>query len=251
MKLKRLVKLKEIKTYYCEAADGEIGSLEDIYFDDSCLAVQFVIVHSKLRLAGRKVLISPFTIGKIDEKNQLVYVELALQQIKNSPPLDTDQPISRQYEEKYFQYYGWPPYWDRLSWPNTSPLKSSTVIALNRIQEVSTRPENHLHEASQILNFGVVSTEGKIGWLNDLIIDTHYWVIRYLEIDTRKWLHSKDFALITPTTIASINWPENRICVDLDREALQKAPPYDANAPISRQYESQILKHYSEKIYWK
>ena len=38
-------------------------------------------------------------------------MNLTKEQIEESPPLDEDAPISRQYEIKYFQYYQYPYYW--------------------------------------------------------------------------------------------------------------------------------------------
>jgi hypothetical protein len=251
MKLKRLIKLNDIKTYDCEAADGEIGSYEDMYFDDTYFAVRFLLINTQKWLQGRKILLSPFTVGSIDEQNRLMYIELAQQQIKNSPPLGTNQTVSRHYEEKYFEYYDWPPYWDTISWPSTLPLRASAVAASRLSREISPHYENHLHRASQILDCVVSVSEGIIGKLTNFVIDTHYWVIRYLEIDTHNRMNGTNTALVTPTLILSINWPENRISVDISLDNLQNAPRYDANKPISRDYESRLLQYYGERIYWK
>ena len=38
-------------------------------------------------------------------------MNLTRKQIEESPSIDTHKPVSRQYEEEYYQYYGWPSYW--------------------------------------------------------------------------------------------------------------------------------------------
>ena len=38
-------------------------------------------------------------------------VKLTKQQIKDSPEIDTDRPVSRQMETSVYDYYGWSPYW--------------------------------------------------------------------------------------------------------------------------------------------
>jgi hypothetical protein len=251
MRLKRLVKLNDLNAYNCEAADGKIGPYGDIYFDASRFAVRFLVVNTQEWLTGRKVLLSPFTIGTIDEQNQLIYIELDRQQIRNSPPLGADQPVTRRYEEQYFKYYGWPPYWDNISWPHTRLLRASSISATRPNRSLPSHSENHLHRASQILGYGVAVAEGRIGKLSDFVIDTHYWVIRYMEIDTRNYLNSKKYALITPSMLLGIDWPEKDISVDVSRKTMQNAPPYDVNKPISRDYESRLLNYYGEVNYWK
>jgi hypothetical protein len=38
-------------------------------------------------------------------------VNLTRKQIEDSPAIETHKPVSRQYEEEYHRYYGWPYYW--------------------------------------------------------------------------------------------------------------------------------------------
>jgi hypothetical protein len=251
MKLKRLIKLSDIKNCKFLAADGDIGTCKDIIIDDGCLTIRFFSVVSKKWLPERKILLSPFTVGAIDEQNQLVYIELAQQQIKNSPPLGADQPISRLYEEKYFTYYDWPPYWDTLSWPNTSHLRTSVIATHHPDENIAPNTENHLQRANRILGYDVVDAEGKVGQLKDFIVDTHYWVIRFLEIGIHNSLDDTNFTLIPPSVILGVNWPDNRITVDLNCEILQNAPTHNADEPISKEFETQLLKYYQEEFYRK
>jgi hypothetical protein len=45
-------------------------------------------------------------------------VKLTKKQIESSPALASHKPVSRQYEEEYYRYYGWPTYW----WPDPEKL---------------------------------------------------------------------------------------------------------------------------------
>ncbi len=38
-------------------------------------------------------------------------VSITKEQVKNSPDIDTNKPASRQNEEQYMGYYGYPTYW--------------------------------------------------------------------------------------------------------------------------------------------
>ena len=38
-------------------------------------------------------------------------MNLTRKQIEDSPSIESHKPVSRQYEEEYYRYYGWPYYW--------------------------------------------------------------------------------------------------------------------------------------------
>ena len=48
------------------ALDGDVGHVEDLYFDDRSWAVRYLVTDTGSWLAGRKVLISPHAFGGLD-----------------------------------------------------------------------------------------------------------------------------------------------------------------------------------------
>ncbi len=47
------------------ASDGDIGEVKDVYFDDKCWVIRYLVTDTGGWLSGRKVLIiSPFSVGK-------------------------------------------------------------------------------------------------------------------------------------------------------------------------------------------
>ena len=107
--------LQSIKQLYGEklvTRDSEIGHIKDFYFDDQKWAVRYVVVDTGSWLSGRQVLISPHAFGKLAQDGSSLRVDLTRQQIEDSPLIESHKPVSRQYEEEYYRYYGWPSYWD-------------------------------------------------------------------------------------------------------------------------------------------
>jgi len=106
--------LRSIKQLYgvkLGASDGEIGHVKDFYFDDRNWAVRYVVADTGSWLSGRKVLISPHVFGSLHQVGKLLLVNLTRKQIEDSPSIESHKPVSRQYEEEYYRYYGWPCYW--------------------------------------------------------------------------------------------------------------------------------------------
>jgi hypothetical protein len=106
--------LQNIKSFYgkkLSASDGEIGHVLDFYFDDQNWAVRYVVADTGSWLAGRQVLLPPQVFGNFHQAGKLLQVKLTRKQMENSPSIEAHKPVSRQYEEEYHRYYGWPCYW--------------------------------------------------------------------------------------------------------------------------------------------
>src|SRR6202142_4795417 len=106
--------LRSVKQLYGDklgASDGEIGHVKDFYFDDAKWAVRYVVADTGSWLPGRQVLISPHAFGSLHPAGKLLGVNLTRKQIEGCPLIESHKPVSRQYEEEYYRYYGWPFYW--------------------------------------------------------------------------------------------------------------------------------------------
>jgi hypothetical protein len=103
--------IKQLQGNTLGATDGEIGQVKDFYFDDRKWGIRYVIVDTGTWLTERAVLISPRAFGRLREADKVLRVKLTRKQIENGPSINTHKPVSRQYEEEYHRYYGWPYYW--------------------------------------------------------------------------------------------------------------------------------------------
>src|SRR5271169_4173869 len=100
-----------INGYAIEASDGDIGTVSDFLFDDASWLIRWLVVDTGNWLSGRKVLLPSSVLGHIDRAGQKFSVRLTMEQVKDSPDIDTDRPVSRQMETNIYDYYGWSPYW--------------------------------------------------------------------------------------------------------------------------------------------
>lgn len=247
LEIVELHRLSELQTYNLCATDGEIGPLEDLSFEDSTWTVRYIVANTDTWLDGRAILISSVAIGGIDKDNNEIFVEISRHQIKGSPPIESVNRITRQYEADYFRYYGWPPYW------KSTPVSSRFLT--DEIDESYTgtkrrRPvNNHIRSASEIMGYNIAAQDGEIGKVTNFVIDEKNWAICYLEIDTIGWWPGKH-VLLNPAWITMIDWPMKNVIVDLDRRAIRSAPAYDPKSVISRNYEIKLFEHYGRHKYW-
>ena len=81
-----LHKVKDLQGDAIHAQDGEVGSVDDLYFDDKGWDVHYVVVNARRWIPGRKYLISPVAIDRerpLDEGD--IRVELTRAEISRCP----------------------------------------------------------------------------------------------------------------------------------------------------------------------
>src|SRR5512135_669019 len=92
---------KDLKGNTIVATDGDIGKVDDFYFDEESWTIRYLVADTGDWLLRRKVLLSPVAFGKADFASGRFKVTLTKKQIENSPSIDTDKPVSRQHEAYY------------------------------------------------------------------------------------------------------------------------------------------------------
>lgn len=98
----------EVTGYHVEAADGAIGHVAEFIVDDEDWAIRYLVVDTRNLLPGRKVLIAPEWVDRVDWSRMVIAVDLTRQAVRESPPWDPDAPVNRKYEERLYDYYGRP-----------------------------------------------------------------------------------------------------------------------------------------------
>lgn len=94
------------------ATDGELGAVDDFYFDDKTWDIRYAVVRTGSWLAGRKVLISAALLKREpDWRARALPVLLTREQVSNSPDIDTQKMVTRLHEEELHKHYAWPIYW--------------------------------------------------------------------------------------------------------------------------------------------
>src|SRR5512141_3045075 len=102
-----LYKANTLKGYKLDSLDGEIGQVREFYFDDQHWAIRYLVADTGNWLTGRQVLISPYALIAVNKEEHHIDIDLTKKQIEESPSLNSDRPVSRQFEQDYYMYYGW------------------------------------------------------------------------------------------------------------------------------------------------
>ncbi len=100
-----------VSGYDIHATDGEIGHVDDYIFSDKDWVIRYLLIDTRDWLPGRKVILSPQWIRKIDWARTAVYVALTKNEIETSPEYDPDEPLRREYEIRLHEHYRRGGYW--------------------------------------------------------------------------------------------------------------------------------------------
>jgi len=247
--------VKTLEGFAIGATDGSVGKVKDFYFDDQAWAIRYIVVDTSSWL-GHEVLISPHGIGTPDWTAQVLPAKVTKEQIKHSPGIDTDKPISRQYERSYLGYYGYPYYWGGSGlWgdyanPGTVLSETSDSAYRGYLQSPSDDDgDPHLRSCEAVKGYHVHASDGDIGHIQGFIVDDTTWSIRYLVVNTSNWWVGHD-VLVSPEWIQKISWSESKVTTNLDRQAIKSSPAYDGTAVLNREAEVVIYNHYDRNGYW-
>lgn len=270
-----LRKATEILGYTILAQDGEIGHVEDFYFDtndvgDPEWTVRYMVVDTGFWIFGTKRLIAPEALGTPDWDNKLMPVDMTQDQVKNSPEHNLDRPVTREYEEELRGYYGWPIYWGVPSMMpmGTTPTRHApeahmaTNVETGRQvgpdredvpKEVGKAMRNsegaQLHSVDDFTGFSLQANDGDIGSVSDVFIDDYDWHIRYLLIDTGDWLSGRE-VLIAPEWIEMLDLDNSTLKVDMTQKQIEDSPEYESGGPLNREFEGQLYNYYGYRTYW-
>jgi sporulation protein YlmC with PRC-barrel domain len=261
--------LEDLKQYGIHATDGDVGHVKDFYFDDVGWVIRYLVVDTSAWLPGRKVLISPFSVGKPNWGDKTLPVQITQEQVRKSPNIDMDKPVSRQHEDEFLGYYGYPYYWGGAGlWgagmypgeilatptsPDTPAFENSDPVTRNdtrsKAEQHHDKGDSHLRGSTEVIGYHIMASDGEIGHVSEMLVDEKTWAIRYLIVDTSNWWMGHK-VLIAPLWIDQVLWPDQRVTVNLTRKQIQDATPYDASVKFDREQESAIYQHYGRTGYW-
>ena len=227
--------LRSIRRSYGDklaASDGDIGQVNDFYFDDQNWAVRYLVADTGTWLSGRQVLITPHALGAFDPVTRTVAVRLTRRQIEASPAIELHQPVSRQYEAEYYRYYGWPFYWqgDALWGMSGFPVLEQPARPFPRESTTAhphppERPDRHLRSTQAVTGYHLQASDGTIGHVCDWILDDQSWAIRQLVIRTGHRLSGREVEIPT-RQVSRISYEESTVFVKVTAKAIEESPSH-------------------------
>lgn len=241
------------------ASDGDIGHVEEAYFDDRQWTIRYLVVDTGRWLTGREVLISPYSVMHPLGGDKRIHLALTQEQVKNSPDVDTHQPVSRQHERELLSYYSYPDYWEGGGLWGLGAMPYPPVMVMSAAEREANRAMHerdfkladvHLRSSKHVTGYEIQASDDSLGEVHDFVFDDESWAIRYLVVDTRKWWPGGRRVLIGVHWADRIDWATRKVHVRLTREQVRGSPAFEDVASIHRDYEVRLHQNVQRPGYW-
>ena len=207
------------------AKDGDIGKVKDFYFDDETWTVRYLIVKTGPWFS-REVLISPEAVIDHSWEENIFYVDITKEQVRDSPDIDTDKPVSRQQEAELAKYYPWQSYWGSGFYPSgiwgviesTPRIDPATISAVDDTE--LAHEDKHLRSLKVVTGYHIQAADGDIGHISNFIFDDRTWQIAYLLVDTHNHIGGKK-VLVAVRHVQDVEWENSKIAIDLSVDGIK------------------------------
>ncbi len=251
--------VSSLKGFAIQAKDGGLGTVSDFLFDDSTWKVRWLVVDTGKWLTGRKVLIHPSAVGHADYGSRELTVALTKTQVKDSPDIAQDRPVSQQMQNDLYGYYGWDPLWGGGMYSGglyggamggiASPLSTRAYFGAGAVREAErdevsyNEGDPNLRSIAEVTGYHVHATDGNIGHVENFLVDSESWGVRYLIVDTSNWWVGQH-VLLAPYAVKDVDWPGHRIQLDVTRDKVKSSPSWNPANIIGGDFEKRLHSHY-------
>jgi sporulation protein YlmC with PRC-barrel domain len=210
------MRAKDLIGFRIHATDGDIGHVRDLYFDDEQWRVRQVVVDTGHWLPGRQVLVSPRLLVSADPRRHRLGAALTQQQVRTSPSIASEKPISRHHEIDPDAYLNM-----LFFWTDGDFLRSIPGTTADHDDD------RHLYSVRGVTNYTVHASDGDVGHVGDLMVDGDSWAIESIVVDVRRWLPGQH-VLIPTASVAWISELEMSVHVRASAEAVRAGVRNDA-----------------------
>lgn len=100
-----------------------------------------------------------------------------------------------------------------------------------------------LRSASKIIGHRLYAADGEIGRAQDFLLDEQGWFLRYLVVETGRWLSNRR-SLVSPLSLSKAEWTSRRLVLEGTREQIRQAPALAAAGPAPHEHAMELSRHY-------
>ncbi len=245
-KMKR--SLKELLGYTLEIKDGNKGKTKDFLFDEKTWIIRYMEADFGNWLESKRVLIPRVFLKPPIWEDRLFPVDISQSDIEKCPDIEDKLTVSRQYEEEMHKHYQTNPYWGGAVAASRGLLFPPRPIGIPKKAVAEDESKSILRSFNQVEGYHIQAINGKLGHIDDIIIDDTDWQIVYLIVDTKNWLPWSKKVVISADWMDDISYLKKEIKIRLKIETIKNAPEYQSNDNISLQYEKSLYDYYSQSL---
>ncbi len=106
-----------------------------------------------------------------------------------------------------------------------------------------------LNAVSSLRGFEIQAKDGSLGTVSDFLFDDSTWKVRWMVIDTGRWLTGRK-VLIHPSAVISAEYGARELNVALTKAQVEASPDIQQDRPVSQQMQNNIYDYYGWDPLW-
>ena len=106
-----------------------------------------------------------------------------------------------------------------------------------------------LQVSSAMKDYAIAAKDATIGTVSDFLFDQATWTVRWLVVDTGKWLTGRK-VLVHPSAIDHVDQEQRQIEVALTKKQVEDSPDIGQDRPVSQQMQNDIYGYYGWDPLW-
>ena len=237
-----LCNVKALLGYAVRATDSGTGKVHDFYFDNETWAIRYLVVDigdwvldTGDWIPGRKVVVPSDLLGQPYQEAQIFPVRLTKEQVEHSCEADielpnlTERKVTSPEHTSQFGIGLLGAEMNSIPPPSLMGILEGKPLAPEQYQSGS-----YLWSIKEIPGYYIQANDGEIGHVEDFIIDTGTWSIRFMLIDTQNWLPGKK-VVVAPQWITMVNRAESKVYVNLLRGTIKNSPELDLLVSLNQE----------------
>ncbi|MFP4353654.1 MAG: PRC-barrel domain-containing protein [Phycisphaerae bacterium] len=248
--------------FHCRIAarDGQIGSIENLYFDHTLRNVRYLVVDTGHWLSHREVLLLAEGAEKVDFDNDTISYDLTRDQVKSSPELESPNRVGRGDEQQLAEHYGWVPYWDPMgatmgqgvNLPGDFHGRARQVNAEGQAVQPGTdrrqTEQARQHEAAKLFNLEdlvgckVIAGDSEAGEIADFLVDPDDWSIQMLVVAMGHW-PNRSHRLVPIEVAKFFDAGEKQLILAVEPGKIDSSPGSEYQ-PVDAEQTRQIYAHF-------
>jgi len=211
------------------ASDGRVGVVDDLYIEDGLGAIRYFVVDTGGWLMGQRVLVATSSVTGVAHISGRMSVALTRAQVQNGPAPESRLGLAPHGQHETADQYEWPHYHVPDVYEDRTMLGVFVwAPPLDPVREPAPEdaPAPTLRSVRELSGYHILATDGKIGHVDDFIIEQDDCRLRHLIVDTRNWLPGRR-VLVEPEMVTGIEFRRKTISVNVNRQGIRGAPEFD------------------------
>ena len=229
-----LLSLKSIIGHKVVAIDGEIGTVSDLLFSEKSGALRYVVIDpQKWNPLSQRVLISPVSIYYINVDSKQMYLSITQEKVQSSPGVEEQETVSRHFEAKLYQHYGYGYYWmgtDLWGISSDPMMLKGQSNDDSTVSDSESESDIDLRSISEVTRYSCIAADDSSHAFADIIVDTRKWSMPYFVVDIGANLLQDNLAVVNWQAIGEISWKEQSVKIKVNKHQLAANPHFDSYA---------------------